>query len=311
MAKNVELYRRYRPDNFEDVMGNETAIKSMMAELKNGSHVFLFTGPAGCGKTTMARILAKEVGTGDLSLYEINSANNRGVDTAREIEEKSRFNPSDGDSIFFILDEVHMMTNAAQNAFLKLLEDTPDHVYFALCTTDPQKLIAPLKSRCSIINVTPLKDDEMKYLLKRTSRSEGKKISPEVCDKIIELAQGGSRKALKLLAKVIYLDDEDERLAILEKENVSESQESIELCRALLKGSSLATLTSILKSMDTTEAEKIRQGVMGYMNAVILNGKPPVQAVAALQAFSNADTYRNGKFSLTVAILDFIDLLDE
>lgn len=308
----MDLYRKYRPQRFEDIVGNETTIKSLKKELENGSHVFLFVGPAGCGKTTLARILAKEVGAGELSINEINSAENRGIDTARDILEKMRYNPSDGDSMVWILDEMHMITTAGQNALLKALEEVPESVYFALCTTDPQKLITPLKSRCSIINVTPLKDDEMKYLLKRTARAEGKKISPEVCEKIIEIAQGGSRKALKLLAKVIYLDDEEEKLSVLKSENVSESQESIELCRALLKkGNSLSNLTSILKSMDTSESEKIRQGVMGYMNAVILNGKPSAEAVAALQAFSNADTYRNGKFALTIALLDYFDMLDE
>ena len=308
----MELYRKYRPNCFDDIVGNETTIKSLKAELENGSHVFLFVGPAGCGKTTLARIVAKEVGAGDLSINEINSAENRGIDTAREILEKMRYNPSDGDSIVWILDEMHMITNAGQNALLKALEEVPESVYFFLCTTDPQKLIAPLKSRCSIINVTPLKDEEMRYLLKRTVRAEKRKIGAEVYDKIIEMAQGGSRKALKLLAKVLYLDDDEERLSALKSENISESEDTIELCRALLKkGNTFGNLAKILKSIDTTEAERVRQGVMGYMNAILLNGKPSPESVATMQAFSSADTYRNGKFALTVALLDFIELLDE
>ena len=308
----MELYRKYRPDNLDDVVGNETTIKSLRKELENGSHVFLMTGPAGCGKTTIARIMAKEVGAGELSIHEINSAENRGIDTAREVQEQMRYNPGDGDALVWIFDECHQWLAPVQNAFLKAFEDTPEHVYFFLCTTDPQKLIAPLKSRCSIINVSPLTEDEMRYLLKRTARAEGIKLNPEIYDKIIEIAQGGSRKALKLLAKVLYLDDDEERISVLKKENTSDNEDTIELCRALLKpGKSFSDLAGILKSIDISDAEKVRQAVMGYMNSVLLNGnKPSIEAVSALQAFSNADTYRNGKFALTVALLDTLDLRD-
>ena len=307
----MELYRKYRPNSFDEVVGNETAIKSLRKELENGSHVFLFTGSAGCGKTTLARIVAKEVGAGELSIREINSAENRGIDTAREILEQMRYNPSDGSSMVWILDEMHMITNAGQNALLKALEEVPESVYFMLCTTDPQKLITPLKSRCSIINVQPLSEDDMRYLLKRTARAEKIKLSNEVYDKIIEIAQGGSRKALKLLAKVLYLDSDEERFSVLKSENVSENEETIEFCRALLKkGNSFATIAGILKKLDISDVEKIRQAVMGYMNAVLLNGKVVPEAVAAIQAFSSADTYRNGKFALTVAILDYFSLLE-
>lgn len=306
----MELYRKYRPDNLDDVVGNETTIKSLRKELENGSHVFLMTGPAGCGKTTIARIMAKEVGAGELSIHEINSAENRGIETAREVQEQMRYNPGDGDALVWIFDECHQWLAPVQNAFLKAFEDTPEHVYFFLCTTDPQKLIAPLKTRCSIINVSPLSNDEMLYLLKRTSRAEGIKLSPEVYEKIIELAQGGSRKALKLLAKVLYLDDDEERFSVLKSENISENEETKAFCQALLKpGKSFSELAEILKSIDTTESERVRQSVMGYMNAVLLNSKKPsLEAVSALQAFSNADTYRNGKNALTVALLDTLDL---
>ena len=307
--KKMELYRKYRPDNLDDIVGNETTIKSLRKELENGSHVFLMTGPAGCGKTTIARIMAKEVGAGELSIHEINSAENRGIETAREVQEQMRYNPGDGEALVWIFDECHQWLAPVQNAFLKAFEDTPESVYFFLCTTDPQKLIKPLVSRCSVINVSPLTDDEMKYLLKRTARAEGIKLNPEVYEKIIELAQGGSRKALKLLSKVLYLDTDEERFDVLKKENFSENEETIELCRALLKkGATFSELSGILKNLDMSEPEKIRQAIMGYMNSVLLNGKPSVEAVSTIQAFSQADTYRNGKFALTVAILDTLDL---
>ena len=310
MAK-VELYRKYRPQNLSEMVGNEATIKSLKAELENGSHVFLFTGPAGCGKTTLARIIAKEVGAGDLSIKEINSAENRGIDTAREVQEQMRYNPSDGDALVWIFDECHQWLAPVQNAFLKALEDTPDHVYFFLCTTDPQKLITPLKTRCSIINVTPLTDDEMTYLLKRTARAEGIKMGSEVYERICELAQGGSRKGLKLLSKVLYLESDEERLEVLKIGDASDNPETIELCRALLqKGCTWSKLAFLLKTLDLSEPERVRQAVMGYMNSVLLNGKANVEVVSAMQAFSNADTYRNGKFAITVACLDYLSLLE-
>ena len=310
--ENVELYRKYRPQTFEDVVGNESAIKSLRKELENGSHVFLFVGNAGCGKTTLARIVAKEVGAGELSIKEINSADNRGIDTAREIMEQMRFNPVDGNALVWILDEMHMITTAGQNALLKALEDTPEHVYFMLCTTDPQKLIAPLKSRCSIINVKPLAEKEMLYLLKRTARAEGQKLPPEVYEKIIELAQGGSRKALKLLAKVLYLDSDEERLETLQQGEEADNVQSIELCRVLMKkGCSWSTIAPVLKGMDMADPEKVRMGVLGYMNSVLLSGKISKEAVSAIQAFGSNTTFNNGKFAITIACLDYLDLLGE
>ena len=307
---NIELYRKYRPNDLSEMVGNETTIKSLRKELENGSHVFLMTGPAGCGKTTLARIMAKEVGAGELSIREINSAENRGIDTAREVMEQMRFNPTDGDALVWIFDECHQWLNPVQNAFLKALEDTPDHVYFFLCTTDPQKLIAPLKTRCSIINVSPLSDEEMTYLLKRTARAEGKKLNTEVIQKICEQAQGGSRKGLKLLNKVLYLDSEEDMIDVLNKSDSSDNAETKELCRALLdKDCNWGKLSLILKTLDLSEPEKVRQAVMGYMNAVLLNGKMNRNAVCAIQAFSNTDTYKNGKFAITVACLDHLSLL--
>lgn len=307
--EKIELYRRYRPQNFSEIVGNEATIKSLKKEMENGSHVFLMTGPAGCGKTTLARIMAKEVGAGPLSIHEINSAENRGIDTAREVMEQMRYNPSDGKALVWIFDECHQWLAPVQNAFLKALEDTPEHVYFFLCTTDPQKLIAPLKTRCSIINVKPLSDDEMTYLLKRTARAEKIKISSEVYERICEIAQGGSRKGLKLLAKVIYLDSDEERLEVLKAGEDNETSETIELCRALCKKTNVKTLFQLLKNVDATDAEKVRQAVMGYMNSCILKGSVTNEIVATIQAFSSADTYKNGKFALTVAILDREDLL--
>ena len=306
----MELYRKYRPSNFDEIIGNESAIKSLKKELKNGSHVFLFTGPAGCGKTTLARIVAKEVGAGDLSIREINSAENRGIDTAREILQQMNFMPTDGNASVWILDEMHTITSAGQNALLKALEEVPESVYFLLCTTDPQKLIAPLKTRCSVVNVKPLNDEEMKILLKRVVKSEERKMGSEIYEKIIELANGGSRKALKLLAKVLYLDSNEERLESLKSEDVSEDKDAIELCRALLGKTNFNSCMKLVSTIDVSEPERVRMLVLSYMNSVLMKGYN-AKAAAAMQAFGQNTTFNNGKFQITIALLDYFDLISE
>lgn len=305
-----ELYKKYRPRTFEEMVGNTSAIKSMQKELENGSHVFLLTGASGTGKTTLARIVAGMVGATDMSIHELNSSNNRGIDSARDIMEEMQYTPITGESTVYILDECHQITATAQNSFLKALEDTPAHVYFFLCTTDPQKLIAPLKTRCSIINLSPLTDKEMQFLIKRTARAEKLTVSADVVKLIVSIAEGSSRKALKELQKVLYLDDEEEKLDLLKADMTGEENESIELCRVLMKkDTKWADIASVLRTLNIQDAERVRQSVMGYMNSVLLKGTRIPEAESALQAFGEQSTYQNGKFSITIACLDYLSLL--
>ena len=301
----MELYRKYRPSAFDEVVGNEMAIKTIRKELKHGSHVFLMTGPAGTGKTTIARIMASYLKAGPMSVFEVNSADNRGIDSAREIMEKMRFNPSDGDSMVWILDEFHQQTKPAQEAFLKPLEDTPSHVYFFICTTNPEKLIAPLKSRCSLINMKPLKPEEMEHLIARTAEAEKIELSEDVVGRIAEIADGGSRRALKLLGKVLYLDNDKERMrALKDAGNENESKETIDFCRALYSGKGWNAVSGLLQNMDLSEPEKIRYAVLGYGNSILMKGINE-GALKVMEAFSG-DTYSTGKFGLTLMAADAV-----
>lgn len=305
-----ELYRKYRPQKFEDVVGQDIAIKALKKEVEGGAHSFLFVGSSGVGKTTIARILAKELGASENCIVEINSADNRGVDTAREIMENIQYSPVEGEAMVYILDEVHAITSVAQNSLLKVLEDTPSYVYFMLCTTDPQKLIAPLKTRCSIVNLKSLSDNDLAYLLKRTCRSEGIKISSEIVEKIIPLSDGSPRKALKLLNKVIYLESDKDMLEALDNEGVGETIEVRELCRAMLKETSWKEILPLLKKIDLSDVEGIRRAMLGYFNAVVMNGTINLRVEGALQALGSADTYRNGKSALTIALFDYFDYVN-
>jgi DNA polymerase-3 subunit gamma/tau len=299
-----DLALKYRPKSFDEVVGNEAQIKAVKDALAHGNHVFLFTGDAGTGKTTLARICAAYLEASELDVHEINSSDNRGIDTAREIIEQTRYNPIDGKSVCWIIDEVHKATADWQNAMLRVLEEPPSYCYFFLCTTDPQKLISPLKTRCSIITTKLLDDVQMRQLLKRVMAGEEKKCGSEVLAKLMEVSGGCARRALKLLGKILWQEDEETQLEILDSDDSEGSAESIELCRVLVnEGATWAKVAEVLAKLDLTDCEGIRRQVLGYACAVALKQKKPSsRVIAMLEAFEAANTFV-GKGSVFLACL--------
>ena len=281
----MPLHLDYRPANFDEVIGNEAAVASLKSLLArdDSPHAFLFTGPSGCGKTTLARLAAAALDCTEDNLREIDSADFRGIDTIRDLRQSMRLAGLDGGIRCYILDECHKMTNDAQNALLKALEDTPSHVYFFLCTTDPQKLIKTIKTRCTPFEVRSLKDSEITELVNWVCEQEDKAVSDEdVMDAIVKVADGSPRTALVALDKVIDLDDNDREAALAQIKSME--AETIELCRALLKRESWKRISSILGGLGDVPEETIRHAVLGYMNAVVLKGDNE-QAFAVIEAF--------------------------
>ena len=176
----MSLYLKYRPKDLSQIKGNKSLVDSLNNMLSNKEtcpHTFLLHGPTGCGKTTIARIIANELGCHERDFIEINTADLRGIDTSREIINRSQFAPIQGSIMVWLIDECHKLTNDAQNALLKLLEDTPKHIYIILCTTDPQKLLSTIKGRCIQFQVSPLNDIEMFQLLRRIVRDEKEELN--------------------------------------------------------------------------------------------------------------------------------------
>jgi len=198
----------------------------------------------------------------------VDSGQLRGIDTIREIRANCSYKPLEGKNRGWILDEFHKSTNDAQNAALKLFEDPPAHVYFFICTTEPQKLIDTLKGRCIILQTKTLDDDSMTSLLRKIVRSENETLQKEVYEQIVQDALGHPRNAINILEQVLSTPAAD-RLNVACKSAAEQSQ-SIELCRALLRGSKWKEISVILKGLTDQQPEDVRRHVLGYCQAVLL-----------------------------------------
>lgn len=305
----MNLHLKYRPCSFDEMYGNQGIVESLQNVIhkEDRPHSYLFHGDTGCGKTTLGRIIANELGCKGSDLREVDSADFRGIDTIREIRKQSQYRPLEGPCKVWILDECHKMSNDAQNALLKALEDTPKHVYYILCTTDPEKLIKTIRGRCSQYQVSALTEKDMKKLLRHVVTREGEKVSKEVHEQIIQDSQGRPREALQILAQVLCVESE-KRMEVAKRTAERQSQ-TIELCRALLQGSGWKKTANILNGLKQEDPESIRRAVLGYCNAVLL--KEENHQAAAIMEEMIQPFYNTGFPGLTFACYSIICAADE
>lgn len=216
------LYRKYRPNNFKEILGQDHIVKALggAINLGNISHAYLFAGTRGTGKTSIARILATEIKTSTNDLYEIDAASNRGIDDIRELRDSVNTLPFESPYKVYIIDEVHMLTKEAFNALLKTLEEPPKHVIFVLATTELEKLPDTIISRCQTYTFKKPSQKILKDLVLDVVKKEGFKLEQASADLIAVLGDGSFRDTLGIVQKVIS-SSKDKKISIEEVEMVT------------------------------------------------------------------------------------------
>ena len=264
----LALYRKYRPKTFDDVVSQEHITKTLRNQISGGktAHAYLFTGSRGTGKTTCAKIFAKAVncqnpkngepclecdacrGIEDGSVtdvVEIDAASNNGVENIRELRETAFFTPTFAKYRVYIIDEVHMLSVAAFNALLKIMEEPPSHVKFILATTEVHKVPITVISRCQRFDFKRIKDEDIAKRLKFIAEKENVKLTDDASSLIARLADGAMRDGISLLDRILASSDEVTLEAVENSVGVASTDYIFELCDCIAENDSAAALAMI------------------------------------------------------------------
>jgi DNA polymerase III gamma/tau subunit len=272
----MSLQQLFRPKTFKGFVGNETTIEALQQVLqKDPPNAFLFTGGPGTGKTSLGRVVARELGCHKADFVEKDSADDRSIDSIRKMKEDLKAFPFHGKKKVVLLDEAHQMLKPAQSALLKILEEPPNHAHIILCTTNPESLLDTIKRRCHIYELDALTSTDLHKLFKRILKKEKiKNYSKTVLSKIIELSNGSAGSALKYLDMVIDFTDETKALSTLKSAGTAQS-DVIDICRTLCdqnmsKSNKWHVIKRMLKNFKG-DAEAARRPILGYLSTVLLS----------------------------------------
>ena len=299
------MHIKYRPTKLEEIVGHKEIVESIKNLFKkNISHAFLFSGPSGTGKTTLARIIANMLEADKNDIIEINVANTNGVDYIRDMNNVARYSPLLGQNKVFIMDECQQLTKEAQNCLLKILEDSPKYSYFILCTTDSSKILPTIKNRCTSYSLNSLSNKEIEEVLNRVIKNEKLCISEDIFNLVVYKAEGCPRKALVLLNQVKDITDFDNACKLLADE-LDKENEIIDIIKGILyKKKSWQELMGMFSTINI-ENETIRITFANYLSGCLKNAKNNKDMEKfsnLLQLFLSPLTYGSGKAEITFLI---------
>lgn len=284
-----ELYKRYRPRTFAEVVGQPEAVAALrgMVAKKAVPHALLFSGPSGVGKTTLCRILKDELGcNSEWDFEEHDSATFRGIDTVRRVGKNAGLRPVRGKCRVFLFDECHQFSKDAQEGVLKLAEDTPKHCYLFFATTEPSKLIAALKNRLTEVRLKSVPPKAVLSELGRILKAEKAIVGAEVLDAIVAAADGSVRRAVVLLQQALAVADDDERLALVGTPEGTRTA-AFDIARALIwQSKKWPELARMISAMDPGENwEGVRRLILKCAEGELLKGgKGSARAYLVVQA---------------------------
>ena len=267
------FYRKYRPSSLEELVGQSDAVQLISEQIKNSnlSHAYIFSGPRGVGKTSLARIIATTIGCDPVfDITEIDAASHNKVDDVRELNDSVNFIASSpGKKRVFILDEVHMLSNAASNAFLKTLEEPPEHVIFILATTEPDRVIETIRSRTTQIAFKRIKNTDIITSLEKISKAEKIKLSKDVLEYIANQSDGSLRDAINLFEQTF---------------STFGNKATMEQLYSILGKVTITDLLQILEAMGTQDTATV-------LKVLRANYKNGLQAIDILNSIT--DLFRN------------------
>ena len=252
------LYRKYRPISLDTVVGQDSVVKPLKEAIKNNSfsHAYIFTGPRGCGKTSVARIFAHEINgfkyeleDNYIDIIEIDGASNTGIDNIRDLREKAMIAPSEGKFKVYIIDEFHMLSKSAFNALLKIMEEPPEHVIFLLATTNLEKVPVTILSRAQVFNFKLADAETMLSHLQKISKLEKIKISTDALKIIVRRGGGSFRDSISLLDQISNLKSKDEEISAEDVDKAFGLPEDEKITALLNNFEADADTTDILKDL--------------------------------------------------------------